>query len=289
MSRNKNRTGMGEIPKPESSGPPPQVMTQGQNENPFSFIVPTEFVELPSRGLFYPPNHPLHNQETIEVKQMTAKEEDLLTSRALLKKGLALDRVISSIIVNKNINPNTLLVGDRNAILIAARVSGYGNSYETNVTCPNCSTVNKHMFDLNDLEIYHGDAVDSSEVTQNEDGTFTTILPRIKVEATFRLLSGNDEKNLLKQLDNARKKRQEENSVTRQLRQIVVAVNGDTQQQNINYVIDNMPSSDARHLRLMYKLTAPDIDMTQDFTCSNCGHEQDMEVPLTADFFWPDR
>ena len=289
MSRNKNRTGMGEIPKPESSGPPPQVMTQGQNENPFSFIVPTEFVELPSRGLFYPPNHPLHNQETIEVKQMTAKEEDLLTSRALLKKGLALDRVISSIIVNKNINPNTLLVGDRNAILIAARVSGYGNSYETNVTCPNCSTVNKHMFDLNDLEIYHGDAVDSSEVTQNEDGTFTTILPRIKVEATFRLLSGNDEKNLLKQVENARKKRQEENSVTRQLRQIVVAVNGDTQQQNINYVIDNMPSSDARHLRLMYKLTAPDIDMTQDFTCSNCGHEQDMEVPLTADFFWPDR
>lgn len=280
---------MGEIPKPESSGPPPQVMTQGQNENPFSFIVPTEFVELPSRGLFYPPNHPLHNQETIEVKQMTAKEEDLLTSRALLKKGLALDRVISSIIVNKNINPNTLLVGDRNAILIAARVSGYGNSYETNVTCPNCSTVNKHMFDLNDLEIYHGDAVDSSEVTQNEDGTFTTILPRIKVEATFRLLSGNDEKNLLKQVENARKKRQEENSVTRQLRQIVVAVNGDTQQQNINYVIDNMPSSDARHLRLMYKLTAPDIDMTQDFTCSNCGHEQDMEVPLTADFFWPDR
>ena len=289
MSRNKNRTGMGEIPKPESSGPPPQVMTQGQNENPFSFIVPTEFVELPSRGLFYPPNHPLHNQETIEVKQMTAKEEDLLTSRALLKKGLALDRVISSIIVNKNINPNTLLVGDRNAILIAARVSGYGNSYETNVTCPNCSTVNKHMFDLNDLEIYHGDAVDSSEVTQNEDGTFTTILPRIKVEATFRLLSGNDEKNLRKQVENARKKRQEENSVTRQLRQIVVAVNGDTQQQNINYVIDNMPSSDARHLRLMYKLTAPDIDMTQDFTCSNCGHEQDMEVPLTADFFWPDR
>ena len=289
MSRNKNRTGMGEIPKPESSGPPPQVMTQGQNENPFSFIVPTEFVELPSRGLFYPPNHPLHNQETIEVKQMTAKEEDLLTSRALLKKGLALDRVISSIIVNKNINPNTLLVGDRNAILIAARVSGYGNSYETNVTCPNCSTVNKHMFDLNDLEIYHGHPVDSSEVTQNEEGTFTTILPRIKVEATFRLLSGNDEKNLLKQVENARKKRQEENSVTRQLRQIVVAVNGDTQQQNINYVIDNMPSSDARHLRLMYKLTAPYIDMTQDFTCINCGHEQDMEVPLTADFFWPDR
>ena len=128
MSRNKNRTGMGEIPKPEASNPPPQVMNQGQSENPFSFVVPTEFVELPSKGIFYPENHPLHAKETIEIKQMTAKEEDILTSRALLKKGVALDRVISSIIMNKNISTNDLLVGDRNAILIAARVSGYGLS-----------------------------------------------------------------------------------------------------------------------------------------------------------------
>jgi hypothetical protein len=288
LSRNKDRMGLGDT-TPEPAPLPPQVMAQNQNDNPFSFVVPTEFVELPSRGKFYTENHPLYNQETIEVKQMTAKEEDILTSRALLKKGVALDRVISSVIINKNINPSTLLVGDRNAILIAARVSGYGNEYNTTVSCPACGTSQPFSFDLNDIEVYDGTSVTAEEATRNDDGTFITILPKTKIEATFRLLNGSDEKALVTQVENARKRKKDENTITRQLRQIIVAVNGSTEQPNINYVVDNMPSSDARHLRTVYKLATPNIDMTQNFECVECGHEQDMEVPLTADFFWPDR
>ena len=280
---------MGEIPKPENSNPPPQIANPAQGENPFSFVVPTEFVELPSKGLFYADNHPLHKEETLEIKQMTAKEEDILTSRALLKKGIALDRVISSLIIDKTVNPNTLLVGDRNAILIAARVSGYGNVYTTQVNCPACEVSQEHSFDLNDSAIYTGEGLDASEGTQNEDGTFLTTLPRTKIEVTFRMLNGTDERALLTQVENARKKKQEENTITRQLRQIIVAVNGNTEQANINYVVDNMPSSDARHLRLVYKLATPNVDLTQTFECAECSHSQDMEVPLTADFFWPDR
>jgi len=276
-------------PSPDNAHVPPQVMNQNTGDNPFSFVVPTEFVEIPSQGKFYGPNHPLHNQTTIEIKQMTAKEEDILTSRALLKKGIALDRVISSLIIDKNINPNTLLVGDRNAIIVAARVSGYGNDYSTTVTCPACSSQVKYSFDLNEAEVYKGDSLQANEATSNEDGTFTTILPRTKIEVTFRLLSGTDEKNLMSQLESARKRKQEENTITRQLKQIILAVNGDTDQNNINFVVENMPSSDARHLRAIYKIATPNIDLTQAFECDNCGHEQDMEVPLTADFFWPDR
>ena len=288
MSRNKDRLGLGDS-KPESSNPPPQVMAQSQNDNPFSFIVPTEFVELPSKGKFYDESHPLHNQETIEIKQMTAKEEDMLTSRALLKKGLAIERVISSIIMNKAINPSTLLVGDRNAILVAARVSGYGNEYNTKVTCPACGTNQEFTFDLNDADVYDGAGYLPEEATDNSDGTLTTILPKTKIEVTFRLMKGYDEKNLVDQVENARKRKKDENNVTRQLRQIIVAVNGNTEQVNINYVVDNMPTSDSRHLRTVYKLATPNVDMTQTFECAECGHEQDMEVPLTADFFWPDR
>ena len=288
MSRNKDRMGLG-TNTPEPASPPPQVMTQNQNDNPFSFVVPTEFVELPSKGRFYSENHPLYNQETIEIKQMTAKEEDILTSRALLKKGIALERVISSIIINKTISPNSLLIGDRNAILIAARVSGYGNDYNTKVTCPACNATQEFAFDLNDVHVYAGDSLRSEEATLNDDGTFTTILPRTKIEVTFRLLKGADERQLVEQVENARKRRKEENNVTRQLKNIIVAVNGNTEQTNINYVVDNMPTGDSRHLRTVYKLATPNIDMTQQFECTECGHEQDMEVPLTADFFWPDR
>jgi hypothetical protein len=220
---------------------------------------------------------------------MTAKEEDLLTSRALLKKGIALDRLIKSIIVDKSIDPNTLLVGDRNAILVAARVSGYGPMYQTKVTCPACAAPQDYEFDLNNAIVYNGEGLREHDATQQEDGTYLTMLPSTRIEVGFRLLNGFDERNLLEQLENARKKRREENTITRHLKQIVVAVNGDTESGTINYVVDNMPSFDARHLRLMYKLATPNVDLTQNFVCNECDHEQEMEVPLTADFFWPDR
>lgn len=283
MARNKERTGARQV----HTDPPAPLMQD--NSGGFSFVVPTEFIDLPSEGKFYPEGHPLHGQTTLEIKQMTAKEEDLLTSRALLKKGIALDRLLSSVIVNKSIDPNSLLVGDRNAILIATRVSGYGSEYRTKVTCPACGANQEYSFDLNSANIYNGDEITPEEATRNEDGTYTTTLPRTKVEVTFRLMTGTDERVLLKQVENARKKRQSENSITRQLKQIVIAVNGDTTQQSINYAVENMPSMDARHLRLAYKLATPNIDLTQTFECNECDYDQEMEVPLTADFFWPDR
>jgi hypothetical protein len=115
------------------------------------------------------------------------------------------------------------------------------------------------------------------------------MLPRTKIEVTFKLLTGIDEHNFMMQLENARKKRKSERTVTRQLQQFIVAVNGSTEQEHINYVVENMPSSDSRHLRSVYKLATPNVDLTQHFECNECDHEQNMEVPLTADFFWPDR
>ena len=284
MSRNKER--LGGVQQQDTS-PPPQ-MTQAQAEPAgFSFVVPTEFVDLPSQGKFYPEDHPLYDQDSIEIKQMTAKEEDLLTSRTLLKKGIALDRVMSSLIVDKRIDPDSMLVGDRNAIIIATRVSGYGNIYTTKVTCPACSTTQEFSFDLNHLEIYHGDNEEKLDTIDNEDGTFDTILPKTGLTITFRLLTGKDEKLLLSGIEMDRKRRAEEKNITRQLVNMIVGVNGNTSAEAINYLVANIPSMDSRHLRLVYKLAAPNIDLRQHFECNECDLEQDMEVPLTADFFWP--
>ena len=94
---------------------------------------------------------------------------------------------------------------------------------------------------------------------------------------------------MLSQTENARKAKKDENNVTRQLRLFIVAVNGNTEQSAINYVVNNMPSMDVRHLRHVYKIASPNVDMTHNFECNSCGYEQELEVPLTADFFWPDR
>jgi len=285
LSRNKDRLGTGTT-KPENNSPPPQVL---QQETPgFAFVVPTEFVELPSGGNFYPETHPLHGQDSIEIKQMTAKEEDLLTSRTLLKKGVALDRVLQSLIINPSINADSLLVGDRNAIIIAIRSSAYGNIYETKVTCPGCGTQQEHSFDLNEATVYHGEDASELNVTNNNDGTFTTQLPKTQVEVTFKLLDGHDEKALVN-IGNRKKSTLFDNMITTQLSNMVVAVNGDDSTEAVNYLVQNIPSIDSRHIRTAYKLAAPNVDLTQDFECDECDYLAEMEVPLSADFFWPQR
>tara|TARA_R100001082_G_C4353100_1_gene155513 strand:+ start:423 stop:1298 length:876 start_codon:yes stop_codon:yes gene_type:complete len=291
LSRNKDRTGAS---NPDASVPVAPTAASSAaitNEPPagFSFVVPTEFVELPSEGKFYPPDHPLHGQDSIEIKQMTAKEEDLLTSQTLLKKGVAVDRLLKSLIVDKRINPDTLFVGDRNAMLIAVRVSGYGSEYTTKITCPACNTTDKYSFDLNTINMVRPGDASELGVTNNNDGTFNTTLPATGLDIKFRLLLGNDERNVLNGLKSDRKQKIHERAITRQLKNFIVSVNGNSTAEAINYVISNMPAIDSRHLRLAYKLTAPNVDLTQVFICPACDHQQDMEVPLTADFFWPDR
>ncbi len=286
MSRNKDRLGGG--------GPPSQEMpvaatnTNTDSGEGFSFVIPTDMVDLPSKGKFYPSEHPLHNCDTIELKQMTAKEEDLLTSRTLLKKGVVLDRLLQSLIVDKRIKPEHLLVGDRNAIVIAIRIAGYGSEYTTSITCPACSQKQKKTFNLFNFDIHHGDEA-NEVVTDNADGTFSTVLPKTGLTVNFRLLTGKDEKFLTSGVKQDRQRNSHEQNVTRQLRSMLISVNGNSTAQALNYLIDNIPSLDSRHLRLAYKTAAPNVELKDNFICEACDHEQEMEVPLTADFFWPDR
>jgi hypothetical protein len=289
LSRNKGRTG-GQSNKPENTGAPVQHMNAPENTEDapaFSFVVPTEFVDLPSKGRFYPEGHPLRGQDTIEIRQMTAKEEDILTSRTLLKKGVALDRVMRNLICDKSIDHQTLLLGDKNAVVVATRISAYGNEYITEVECPGCAHTQKHSFDLNELSLRESCGWSDFNVVENDDCTFTTVLPRSKAEVTFKLLNGYDEQKTTKLAESDRKKKQEKN-VTRQLEAMVVAVNGVEDLKTIRYLVENIPSADSRHLRSVYRMAMPNIDMAQEFACESCDYEQEIEVPLTAQFFWPE-
>ena len=182
-----------------------------------------------------------------------------------------------------------MLIGDRNAVLIAVRVSAYGNEYQTKVTCPACGASDKYEFDLNSANVYKGENIDTLDVTSNSDGTFTTLLPKTGLSVQFRLLNGIDERNIMSGMKSDRKQNIHERGVTRQLKNFIVSVDGNSQPKVIDYVVSNIPSIDSRHLRMAYKLAAPNIDLTQVYLCDECGHSAEMEVPLTADFFWPDR
>ena len=146
MGRNSNRLGTDN--KPEHSDAPPM--------SPLNFVAPTEVVDLPSKGQGYPKGHPLNGIDFLEIKFMTAKDEDTLSNQSLIRKGIALERVLQNIIVDDEVDPLSLLVCDRNAILIKARATAYGANYDAVVNCPKCATKNMMTFDLMSPKIEGG-------------------------------------------------------------------------------------------------------------------------------------
>lgn len=277
MRRNNDERMMGGHKPTPSEGAP--VMA-----NPMDFVAPTEWVELPSKGR-YPEGHPMRDKDSIEIKFMTAKDEDVLTNRDLLKKGLAIDRLIGNLIKDKSINSRDLYVGDRNAIMLYSRVSAYGADYKTKINCPNCGEMNKCVFDLTKHSVNNGDDLDDTTIEPVGDGTFSITLPISKIMACIRPLLGHDEVDLVKQSKGSKM----ENLITKQMKRFVVSFNGYDDHKTINYVCDNMVATDSKYLRDCFLIVSPEVVVKDDFECKECGHEEVLIVPFGADFFWPER
>ena len=280
--KNSERTG-GDTGAPPSTA----LAAEALQEKLFNFPKPTEIVDLPSRGKYYPTNHPLHNKEHIEIRYMTARDEDILTSKSLLKKGVAIDRLLKNLVIDKTIDVGGLLVGDRNALLVAARISGYGSEYETRVTCPNCTTIQQTEFDLDELSVYEGDDWEEYNIEPTGNGTFNILLPLTSVGVEVRLMDGSDEKKITKLTKAKQDKNLQETTLTDQLGMMIVSVDGNPDNSLKKILIDGMPAKDARYLRQAYQKLVPTVDMSHRFQCSNCQYESEVEVPFTTDFFWP--
>ena len=288
MRNNEKRLGMdaGAVPQSDAAS----TTQAAQQPSGLSYVVPTEFVELPSRGKLYPSGHPLCGQDVVEIKFMTAKEEDILTSSTLLRRGIALERLLASILLDKSIDPQSLLSGDRNAILVAARQSGYGSLYETKATCPSCGQADTHGFDLEKKTVKNGclseEYLQENNVHREEDVFYVT-LPKSGVRVGIRLMTGADETKL-SETAKRRKAAGQESAVTDQLSAIIVSLNDKTDRFDIRRFIESMPISDSKYIRNMHRELTPSIDLKQPYGCMNCGHFGNLEVPFTTDFFWPD-
>ena len=264
-------------------GPPGATEDQSVAGSSLSYAVPTEFVELPSKGKFYAENHPLHNQETIEIRYMTAKEEDILASVALIKKGLAVDRLLENIIV-PDVDPETLFIGDRNAVLIAARISAYGSAYIAKVVCGECLEKQDHTFDLKkvgyNLACFDDSLLAEYNISFNKEKIrFDYILPKSNVKVGIKIPTG---------FDDVTEEDTEENSViTALLSRIIVSVNENENPSEVSSFVDSMLAWDSRELRTVLPLMSPNIDLKQEFACRVCGEKDIREIPLTAEFFWP--
>ena len=245
---------------------------------------PTEMVDIPSQGKLYPKEHPFSSGK-VEMRYMTAKEEDIITSRTLIQKGIAFDRLLQSLIVEK-VDLNTLLVGDKNALLIAARVLGYGKDYKISVTDPNTGI--KEEIDV-DLSKLNDKPVDFKKFIPNTRH-FETTLPLSKRKIVAKVNDGNDENMIEADLKGLRKLAKTTGvvpEITTRLIHAIVSVDGNDKKESIRSFVNNeLLAGDSSVLRdEMYDMS-PDLDMSVEWEDSN-GEIQDIDIPINLDFFFP--
>lgn len=256
-----------------------------KEEGRSGFTIPRDQVLLPSMGKLYPTNHPLHGQEFIEVRHLTAADEDILTSRSLLRSGKALDHLLQNCIVDKSIQIDDLVSGDKNAIMTFLRISGYGEDYEVKIECPSCEEEIQHTFDLTKLAVR---TLDLTPEDQNNP-TFDLELPSgnwIK----FKFLTSSEENEITEILELTKKKTGsplERNITTRYSRQIL-SVNGDDSQDTIQNFIKTMTVRDSRAFRKFLSDNEPDVIMKQEYSCPMCSNKEEVDIPIGVGFFWPE-
>lgn len=247
-------------------------------ETASKFKFPSEVVKLPSNGLLYGKESPLSKGE-IEMKYMTAREEDILTNQNFIRQGIVLDKLLQSLILTK-INYDDLLLGDKNAIMIAARILGYGKDYEF--------TYNGEE-QVVDLSLLESQELDESALVTPNKNEFKFTLPKSGNEITFKLLTSGDEKDIENELIGIKKiNKNLSPELTTRLKYMVLSVNGEYDKKLIRDFVDNyLLAPDSRALRDYIKKVQPDV-ITKFKYVNDEGVEEDIEIPITVNFFWPD-
>jgi len=247
------------------------------------FTVPTEMVDLPSKGLLYPKDSPLASGQ-IEIKYMTAREEDILTNANLLRQGLAIERMLKSIIKTP-ISFEDLILGDRNAILIAARILAYGKDYSFNYFNPNTMESEVVKGDLQSVKYKEVDTT-----LFNEKNEFSFELPFTKNTVTFKALTVADDRKIDDEMKGMKKNLGEAapGLLTTKLKHQITSINGDYSTKTVRDFIDSgaLLSQDSLPLRKYIESIIPDISTKITFSTKD-GEEVIDELPMTAEFFFP--
>ena len=240
---------------------------------------PTEVIDLPSEGKVYSKESPLSSGK-LELKYMTTREEDILMSENLIKKGIVIDKLLDSLIVTNGVKQEDLVLGDKNAVLVASRILAYGPEYTVEVTNPNdLEEKVEYTFDLSKCPF--------KELSKDVDYSgnefqFTTPVGKNKLK--FKLLTGADEALIEKDLKQS-SKYGVSSDITTRLRYTVIEVDGDSKPDTINGFTQNLLARDSVALRNYIRDISPDIDLTSEVEIG--GEAVDVNIPLTVEFFWP--
>ena len=247
---------------------------------------PTEVIELPSQGKVYPENHPL-SKGSVEIKYMTAREEDILASQNLIRRGVVLDKLFESVVVEDGVDIGDIFIGDKNAILLATRVLGYGAEYNVEVTDPFSGEQQRVTVDLSKVQTKD---IDFDKL--NKDNKYTFELPIAKKNIVFRLLTHKDEIEIGKEIQALNRLTKGDNSVsqdvTTRLRYMIQEVDGNEDRGFINnFVKNNLLARDSKAFREYVREFTPDLNLKFNFISELTGDEEALDIPFGVGFFYP--
>jgi hypothetical protein len=247
-----------------------------------TYDFPTEIISLPSKGLCYTESSPLAKGE-VTIKLLTAKEEDILTSPNLIKKNLVIEKLLESILVEPGVKVDDLLLGDKNAVLIAARMLAYGPEYKIKVTDKEYNDEIDWTVDLSVIKIKE---IDYSLLNRKNEFSFT--LPNSKVPVKFKLLTHGDENIINKDVEAAEKLTKQSNEITARYRRVLVEVDGNRDVGYIsNFVSNRLQARDSKELRKYIASVTPDLDFKFEYTSPYTGETEALPIPFGSDFFYP--
>lgn len=247
---------------------------------------PFETIDLPSRGIIYPEGSVLSTGK-VDIKYMTAKEEDILASQQLIKKKTVIDELLKSVIVSEGVKLSDFITGDKNAIFVHTRRLAYGDEYTFKQDCPECDHTGKVTVDLAKIE---NEPLDESKYTRGSN-VFEFVLPVSKKVIKYKLLTQADETNIeaeLRALEKVANNSVAVPEITTRLKYMILSVDDKSDRMHVKSFVETMLSKDSIALRNAIRAVSPNIDLTYEYICPKCGHAERLPIQLLAEFLWPD-
>jgi hypothetical protein len=244
----------------------------------------THFVTLPTKGVHYSKEHPLYEQQTIEIKMLTTKEEDILTNTSYIENGVVMNKFLESIIINKQLKPDSIHDADQMAILIASRVEAYGEDYKVVIDCQKCPEQYEDTVNLSEVL----ERKIESELETTGHGTCIINLPKSKKVLEFRNLLPYEVKSIEKSIERMKKNGINTNFVNEFYQRIIESIDGKADKELISGFVKNMPIKDSRIFKKAYENAITKLDTSFESVCSACAHENKGGLPIQASFFFPE-
>ena len=245
-----------------------------QNVNQMSFNLPHDVITLPSQGRFYK-----NKKKSVKVGFLTANDENILANASNMSGDQIIHNLVRAKVYEPDLKIEEMLDGDIEAILIFLRNTSFGAEYTFNLLDPQTEQTFESTITLDELDFA------KPEVEPDENGLFTTVLPKSGKPVKLKLLTFGDKKEL-NDRESSYPKNMVAPRVTWRLAKQIVSIDGNEDKGEIVKFIDKMPIMDSKYITQFLNKNQPSINLEREFIAPS-GKKVKSRIAFGVEFFRP--